>query len=586
MKGNTNLTEIGSQPINPLPKIMTTGRKLRDIVKDALQALQHSNNPPVFFVGGGCIIRLRTDEQNRPLLEIVNEAMMIGRLARVANFSKHNSRGVEVNCDPPAQVAKDILAIGSWSLPPIEGIVEIPILRPDGSILIDEGYDAGSRLYYFPEPGFSMALIPDYPTDLDIHKAVGLIENMIQDFPFRDPADRANMVGALLSPIVRPLIEGCVPLALIDAPQAGTGKTLLCQLVSIIGTGHYPTMIPYSVDPSELRKKISTALLANARVIVIDNLTTVLSSDMLATALTSPEWCDRLLGKNEQLKLPQRAIWLANGNNLQVGGDLPRRCYPIRLDAKVSRPWMRKEFHNSDLQSWVLEHRGELIWAILVLVRDWVLAGKPKFTGQIIGGFTDWCETIGGILEFAGIKGFLSNIDSMYMNSDEEGQQWEGFLSALYEIFREDWFTTHKITDALSTDNTFADTLPDTIGSPYRFDGEIDPRIKQKLGGELKRRIGTRYGESQFFLEFVRDGHRKINKYRVVCGNAGTSGTSYVKPTNLIPSSSKLDQVVPALPAIPAQAEERCRACGSIKWIPYPDGPGVYCCTCHPGTDK
>jgi len=43
------------------------------------------------------------------------------------------------------------------------------------------------------------------------------------------------------------------------------------------------------------------------------------------------------LGRTEMAKdLPQRATWMATGNNLHVGGDLARRCYWIRLDAGMA----------------------------------------------------------------------------------------------------------------------------------------------------------------------------------------------------------------------------------------------------------
>ena len=313
------------------------------------------------------MVRFRTDEHNMPMLEMINESMLIGRLARVADFYTLGPHGERQNCDPPSKVAKDILAKGSWAFPPIVGIVEAPVLRPDGSIMMEQGYDQQTGLYYFPAPGFEMDTIPDKPSKEQVDKAQELLLEVIQDFPFKDDASKANMLGLLITPLVRPAFEGCIPLALINAPQAGTGKTMLGTIVSQIATGHDPNMLPYSQESEEMRKKVTSALRVSANVIVMDNISVELNSEIFASALTTTLWGDRLLGKNEMLRLPQRATWIANGNNLRIGGDLPRRCYLIELDAKMSQPWKRSGFHHADLVEWVTSRDPSLCGRYLYL---------------------------------------------------------------------------------------------------------------------------------------------------------------------------------------------------------------------------
>lgn len=571
-----------SNPTPSLPYILVRGRKLREITKDADSTLVSSNNPPQYFVRGGAIVRFRTDEQDHPILEVVNDAMLIGRLARVANFYNLGPHGERKNCDPPPKVAKDIIAKGTWSFPPIIGIVEAPILRSDGSIMQTQGYDPQTGLYYFPATGFEMDSIPEHPTEEQVARAKELLLEVIQDFPFKDEVSKANMLGLLITPLVRPVIEGSIPLALINAPQAGTGKTMLGEIVAQIATGHEPTFLPYSQESEEMRKKITSALRISANVIVMDNITAELNSEVLSSALTTKLWVDRLLGRNELLRLPQRAIWLANGNNLRIGGDLPRRCYPIELDAKMSQPWKRSDFHHPELVEWVKANRPELMWAVFVLVRAWVSAGKPTFKGPVLGGFTQWVNIIGGILKNAGIVGFLSNLETLYDSVDEEGSQWEAFLLALQDCFTQDWFTTAQVSDALLDIPSLVDALPDEFGSPFRYDGGIDHRFKQKLGIELKKRISTRYGPKQMFIEHEKDRHLKTAKWRIVCGDAGTRGTSNTEFENKIIVDSKPGDRVPANPATPAQTLRKCNACGESNWRTRPNGNGEICATCHP----
>lgn len=63
-------------------------------------------------------------------------------------------------------------------------------------------------------------------------------------------------------------------------------------------------------------------------------------------------------------------------------------------------------------------NRGRLLSGSLTLARAWFVAGCPKPTSPIIGSFEEWCRIVGGILEFAGISGFLGNLDELYKESD------------------------------------------------------------------------------------------------------------------------------------------------------------------------
>jgi hypothetical protein len=537
-----------------LPAIQANNRKLRNVTKDAIGALERSNNPPIYFLRGGSLVRFRTDEHDMPLLETINESMLIGRLARVANFYSLGAQNEIRDCDPPAKVAKDIIAKGSWSFPPIVGIVEAPVLRPEGSIMMEQGYDNLTGLYYYPAPGFEMDPIPDIPMEGEVIRAKELLLEVFQDFPFKDDGSKANMLGLLITPLVRPAINGNIPLALITAPSMGTGKTKLGSIVSQIATGHEPSMMPYSQESEEMRKKVTSLLRVSANVIVMDNITVELNSEILSSVLTTALWGDRLLGKNEMLRLPQRAIWIANGNNLRIGGDLPRRCYSIELDAKISQPWKRTGFHHSDLVEWVIAKRPELMRSVFILVRAWVSKGKPTFSEVQVGGFSQWVNIVGGILNVVGIEGFLSNQEYLYNSVDEEGSQWEAFLLAIEDCFHQKWFTTAQASDALLDEPNLVDALPDELGSPFRYDGGIEHRFKQKLGIELKKRIQTRFGTSQVFIESERDEHLKIARWRIVRGVAGTRGTSNTNSENQGEESTP-EGKVPALPAVPASPE-------------------------------
>ena len=57
------------------------------------------------------------------------------------------------------------------------------------------------------------------------------LEDLVADFPFADAASRQNLFGLLLTPIVRPALDGNVPVHLAEAALERTGKTKLLEHV-------------------------------------------------------------------------------------------------------------------------------------------------------------------------------------------------------------------------------------------------------------------------------------------------------------------------------------------------------------------
>ncbi len=125
---------------------------------------------------------------------------------------------------------------------------------PNGTVLDTPGYDAMSRILYQPSPDLKMRPIPEDPETDEIQEAVAVVEDAIGEFPFCGPADRANMYALLLTPLIRPAISGCTPIALIDAPQAGTGKSLLANVLSVIVSGREAAFMNMPKSEEEIQK--------------------------------------------------------------------------------------------------------------------------------------------------------------------------------------------------------------------------------------------------------------------------------------------------------------------------------------------
>jgi hypothetical protein len=516
-----------NEPSSPLPNIVVTDRELRDVSDDSIKALQAGNDTPSLYVRTGQMVRVVCDEQGRHSVGEVTEAHLRGRLTRCADFCRAwksrdgNPRQAPTN--PPLDVVRDILALNpeEWQLPPLESVTESPILRPDGTVLSTAGYDAMTRVVYAPSSDLKLPPIPDVPISDEVIEAVSLVNEAIEGFPFVDQASRANAFAVLVTPIVRRAVKGNVPIALIDAPEAGTGKSLMAELVAIVHTGADAAMKPApSHDDEEWRKTLSAVLMGGTPLTIFDNVTYRLDSGSLALAVTASTWTDRILGQSLTITVPQRTTWIVTGNNLMLGGDLPRRCYWIRLDARTPQPWQRSGFKIADLKKWARDHRSELLAALLTVCRAWFSVGSPESKTPVLGSFEGWSKIVGGILGYAGIEGFLGNLEGLYEQSDPSKLQWESFLTAISEEYEDRPFTIHELVDLIRGGDPIRTALPDDLPDDDRGGNGF----QRKIASAFRQRLERRYGRDGFHLVKAGEARNKVVLWSVRRQNSPPAG--------------------------------------------------------------
>lgn len=477
-----------------LPSIIIDDRQLGDLTAQAMAAIKRANTPPSTFVRTGGLVRIVYDEQDIPKIEPLDVSRIRCRLTEVANFftmRKSDGGYISVGTNPPKTLAENILAQEDWELPPLAGVARAPILRTDGTICATPGYDSTSRLMYCPDPSLRLGPIPDYPCGEEVRACVDILLQVIDEFPFVDDASRANALAILFSILMRPVIKGHVPLAIVDAPMQGTGKSLLITALAKIAVGNVSSeSIPTKQNEDEWRKKIISILMTSASFVLLDNIpdNTTIDSPMLAATLTSREVSDRLLGGNRIVSLLSRVVWAASGNNLRVTGDLPRRSYSIRLDANAERPWERTGFRIRELEQYVDKNRGNLLAAALTIIRGWYTNGKPMVRIPALGSFQEWADTVGSVLAYAGIPGFLTNLETTQIVQDESAQEWTAFFNAWWERFGD---------RRLTADDIFHVVMPPQDAPVEYIDEPLSRALPEPLivnrdrgGGAFKRSLG------------------------------------------------------------------------------------------------
>lgn len=334
-----------------------------------------------------------------PRLVDVKAHHMAEAFTRAANWKRFDKReGEWLSTDCPHRIAETFLAReGQWRLPVLTGIINCPTLRADGSILDLPGYDAQTGLLFDPQDVRFPAL-PRDPDQATALRALAFLKDLISTFPFVTDGDRAVALSAILTALVRRSLP-TAPLHGFNAPTAGTGKSMLVDLASLIATARPAPVIAQGKSEEEMEKRLGAALIAGDVLIAIDNCEEPLGGELLCQTMTQTSLKVRILGKSVNAEVPSNAAIFATGNNLTFEGDMTRRALRATLDAGVERPELRA--FDRDPLAMVTEQRGDYVSAGLTVLRAFHIAGRPQQRAPL-GSFTDWSRWVRDALIWLG----------------------------------------------------------------------------------------------------------------------------------------------------------------------------------------
>jgi hypothetical protein len=290
----------------------------------------------------------------------------------------------------PLNVAVTLLARdGVWGFPEIVGVIATPTMRPDGSLLLKQGYDAATRLLMIEPP--KMPEIPDEPTRDDALKALALLADLISESPFDDKPSRAVALSALITPVVRGAFA-VAPMHVSSAPVAGSGKSFLWDLVAAISTGQQRMPVIAAGSEEETMKRLAGVMLTGQPLISIDNVNGDLKGDFLCQAIEQHFLDVRPLGRSDIIRIETGGVTIfATGNNITIVGDLCRRTITSRLDSNLENPQLH-QFEKDPIRK-ILDDRGTYIAACLTICRAYIVAGRPGLLPRL-ASFEGWSDTV------------------------------------------------------------------------------------------------------------------------------------------------------------------------------------------------
>jgi hypothetical protein len=375
-------------------------------------------------------------------------------------------------------------------------LVSYPVYTGEDVTPVAAGWNADSGVYYDEPPALAGTVPEDDPARI---RAV--LDDMVVDFPFAADADRDNFLGLLLTPMLRPAIDGNVPLHLIVSTIERAGKTKLAEQVlglTVLGRETPPMQLGGSDE--ERDKRILACLRAGDTIVHVDNVREFLDSAALASLLTGRYYSGRVLGHSEVVAVENRTTLVATGNAVEGSPEIVKRIIPIRLQPNTDEPEARRDFRHPDLPGYIRESRPQVIAALQGAVELWRAGGRWRYP-RPIGGFESWTAIVGGVMAAAGRMHWLGNVERWRRAADPQSEDLRALVEEWGVRYGELEVTPAQLLKVADEIGVFGGILrqPTERGRLTAFGMRVLRRNVGRVVGEVAIRF-VQSGNSRLFL--------------------------------------------------------------------------------------
>lgn len=335
-----------------------------------------ASDPPAVFRQGDAVVTLHGEAKA--------EALCV-EAARAAHFVRSGREG-DVITHPSVDLLRKFAA-SRPELPELLGRRGAPILRPDGSLFSERGYDAATRLWC----DWEGSAFGDDPAG-----AATRLLAFVEAGQWEEPADRIAWLAHVLTVAARPAIDGPVPAWIYSSPVPGSGKSTLARVAGAIGGRCDAFTDPSVRDDDELARRLDTFAMRPA--VVLDNARGVFKSPLLEGALAGESLTVRRLYVGP-VTIPWRTVLSVTSNGAEIGRDWARRTLPVRLNGRAL-PGGRDVLGEAKRQH-------ALTVDALTVVGSWLRSGVTSSATPLLG-FAEWSRVVGGAIAWLGLGDVVS----------------------------------------------------------------------------------------------------------------------------------------------------------------------------------
>ncbi len=340
------------------------------------------------FLRGGAVVRLENDPDGLPMLRDVKAAALASDFESVARLRRISEKGDRQAATCPESAARLIEAAAAFrnSLPPIRVLTRCPVLiERDGALVQVCGYDLESGVLAGGDP------VEDVPLD----EARRLLDELVRDFRFATPADRARALAAFLTPVL--VLGGLlrkrapIDLAEADASQSGKGYRMKIKAALYLDTVRCVTQ-KKGGGIGGLEESFDSALIRGACFVSLDNIRVNIDSEKIESFLTEDTYTARCAYSQNVEIDPRRVVLMMTTNKAAGTTDFANRSACVRI-LKQPDGYLFKRYPEGDILDHVRANQTRFLGAVFSVVRAWHAAGQPR-TDETRHDFREWAQIL------------------------------------------------------------------------------------------------------------------------------------------------------------------------------------------------
>jgi hypothetical protein len=347
------------------------------------------------YIRGGVVTTVGKDNDGRPILETIKPAALASVFETVAKPMKYATvRGEsfpqEAICtEQDAKLIQNCAAFQEL-LPPIKLLSRCPVLiERDGKLVRISGYDRDSGILTFGQPA----------ADMSLEEAVALLSDMLADFHFATPADRAR---ALAVPITAALVFGNLlggraPADLGEADASQAGKGLRNKLTAAIFGHIVKTITQKKGGVGSMEESFATALIQGYNFISFDNVRNALDSPAVESFLTEDSFLARVPHQAAVEIDPRRVIVQITSNKADITVDMANRSSCVRI-LKQPDGYRFHRYPEGNILDHVRANQPLYLGAVFAVIKAWHDAGKPR-SETTSHDFRPWAPALDWIVQ-------------------------------------------------------------------------------------------------------------------------------------------------------------------------------------------
>jgi hypothetical protein len=440
---------------------------------------------------------------------------LLYELSRVARWAVPDDEDERI-IDPPMSVVRSLLALsGLWRLPVLRGLITAPTLRADGSLLERDGYDAQSGLYA-DFGGIEYLPINPTPSLEEARAALLALDDLLSECAFSGGPQSPSasvMRAAIITAIIRHALD-LAPILAVTAEKAGSGKTTLAHVISLILTGHPAAVVPLGADNAEIARQLLSLLMTGDQVVCFDNAVKPVDSPALCAATTSSLYRDRIIRTSQVARVSAAVTWVITGNHLSLVGDLSTRAVQCMLDPLDERPQERT--YRRRIAAHITAHRAALVHSALTIPLAYLAAGAPGLPVRP-SRFHEWDHLVRYPLLWLGCADPIETQCALE-KADTERQALRALLAAWVAVFGDRAVTVADLRRAVAakTSEALMDALPEVA---WVRPGQINAL---RFGNYLQKQVGQVVDGMQL-KDVGEDRHTKTRRYQVQVRRPGAS---------------------------------------------------------------